>query len=278
MKKTIHLRTDLPLPFTNAPVPPENPISGAAARLQPATDRHDRGVRALAALINHWLGRSNLSHDHLCALASWGLGESGIIDSAVISRVRNCRQVKGASFRHLDAFSAANQAIYLWQVRGQAEAWDRLGPHTGWGVREEWLSKACWLPHPDDSEPLNFGDWAELLAGYLELPYLSTTDLSPADARHASEALAALLEGIAAEHGWGPRQAVQQLLQRYPVADGARQQRLRALIVGDLTWGKDELETELQAVAELIRQVRELDHYGPDDLQRELLSVPRLGG
>jgi hypothetical protein len=278
MNKTFGLHPDLPHPFANAPMPVVEPISGLIERSRPATERHERGVLALAALINHWLGRSGLSHDQLCSLASWGLGEAGIIDSAVISRVRNGRQTKGASFKHLDALSAANQAIWLWQVRGQTEAWAKLGPHTGWGVREEWLATACWLPHPDDSEPLNFGDWAELLAGYLELPYLSTTDLSPAEARHASDALAALLEDIASQNGWGPRQAVQQLLERYPVTDRARQQRFRALIVGDSIWGRDELESELQAVAELIRRVRELDRYGPEDLQRELLSARRSGG
>lgn len=275
MKFSIGIHPDLPYPFSNAPESDEKPLDSPMV-FQPATERHERGIAALGALLNHWLGRSGLSHEQVCQLASWGLGEAAIIDGAVISRVRNGRQQRGASWRHLDALAAANTAIWLWQACGQHEAWKQLGPHGGWGVRDEWLNTSYWLPHPENSgQPLRFHDFADVVAGYLELPYLLSSELSPAEARHASDALAALLEGIAAHSGWGPREAVQRLLALYPVADRARQQRLRALIVGDANWSRDELEAELQAVAELIRQVRGVDRYGPGELQQELLFARR---
>ena len=280
MKITAGAHPDLPFPFSNGPEEPPPPVKGLDEPPRLATERHDHGVTTMAALLNHWLGRSRLSHDQLVAIASWGLGERGVIDPAVISRARNGRQVRGLSWRHLDALAAANEAIWRWQKQGQQKAWAKLGPQTGWGVREEWLNDATWLPHPDHpNEPLAYGDLAEVLAGYLELPYLSTALLSPGDARRMSDALAQLLEATAADRGWGPREAVRQLLAAYPIEDRARQQRLRGVIVGEAALGREDLETELHALAEMIRVLRGLKPggYGPAELRRELSSGPLPG-
>lgn len=279
MKVTVGSHPDLPFPYSNGPEDPPGPIRGRSEPLRLATERHEQGVATLAAMMNHWLGRSGLSHDQLVAIAAWAMGEPSPIDAAVISRVRNGRQARGASWKHLDALASANRAIWLWQTKGQGEAWAVFGPHSGWGIRDQWLDDATWLPHPDrPAEPLAFSDMADVVAGYLELPYLGTTQLSPADHRKMNEALAHLLEQVIADNGWGPREGIRRLVEAYPVADAARQRRLRALITGDLQLTRQELEAELHALAEMMRVVRELKEgsYGPAELQRELLSGRRL--
>jgi hypothetical protein len=280
MKATIGAHPDLPFPFSNGPEPPPDPPGGLREPLPLCSERHERGVATMAALLNHWLGRGKLSHARLIAIANWGLNERGIIDEAVVSRTRNGRQVRGLSWKHLDALAAANEAIWLWQVRGPDRAWARLGPQTGWGVQEDWLDDAIWLQHPDHpDEPLNYGDLAEVLAGYLDLPYLSTALLSPGDARRMSDALSHLLEALIADQGWGPREAVKRLLAAYPIADQARQQRMAAFVVGQASLSREELEAELHALAEMIRVVRALKPgmYGPAELRRELSSDPLRG-
>lgn len=276
MKLTVGHHPDLPYPYSNGPEDPPGQIKGRTEPLRLATERYEQGVQALAALVNHWLGSSGLSHAQMIAIASWGLGENGVLDETVLSRIRNARQARGAGLKHLDALSGANRAIWLWQTKGQSGAWAELGPHVGWGIKDQWLTDASWLPHPErPDQPLIFADLADVLAGYLEVPYLGTASLSPAEARRMSDALAHLLEDLIADRGWGPREGVRQLLEAYPVPDAARQRRLRAVIVGDTTLSRQELESELAALAETIRVVRELRHYGPADLTAELRSGRR---
>jgi hypothetical protein len=278
MKVTAGTHPDLPYPFSNGPEAPSPPPKGLNQPLRLASERHEQGVTALASLLNYWLGRSGMSHEQLVALASWGLGETGMLDATVISRVRNGRQTRGASLRHLDAMAAANRAIWLWQTQGQNGAWKELGPHHGWSVRDEWLEDAIWLPHPDhETEPLSFADFASVLAGHMELPYLAQTLLSPGDAARLSDGLAHLLEDLIADRGWGPREGIRQLLDAYPANDTARQRRLRGVIVGEVHLGREELEAELYALAEMIRVVRKLKPggYGPAQLQQELLTGRR---
>jgi hypothetical protein len=278
MKLTVSAHPDLPLPSTNAPEPA--PESGPALvdALPLASERHEQGLAVLAAMLNHWLGTSGLSHEQMVAIASWGIGERGVIDGTVLSRVRNGKQARGAALRHLDGIAAANKAIWLWQTKGQREAWKELGPQGGWGVREEWLNDATWLPHPDHpDEPLCFADLAEISAGYLELPYLASYALSPAAAKRMSDALVALLERTIAERGWGPREGIRQVLEVYPVQESARRRRLRDVITGEHQYSKDELETEMAALAETLRQIRQLKpgELGPRELRDELRSAPR---
>lgn len=279
MKVTITAHPDLPLPLSNAPESDPEPSPALAEPLPLASERYGQGVETLAAMMNYWLGTGSLSHDRLVAIAAWGLGEAGLIDPAVISRVRNGRQPRGAGLRHLDALAAANKAIWLWQVRGQSAAWQELGPESGWGIRPEWLEDATWLPHPDHpAEPLCFADLAEVLAGYLDLPYLVGHGLSPAEARRMSDAIAAILERAIRERGWGPREGIRQVLDAYPVTDAARRRRLKTVITGEHRYSRDELEVELAALAETLRQIRRLEagRLGPGELREELRSARRL--
>lgn len=74
MKVTAGAHPDLPYPFSNGPEPPPDPPRGLDQPLRLASERHEQGVAALAALLNYWLGRSGMSHDQLVAIAAWGLG------------------------------------------------------------------------------------------------------------------------------------------------------------------------------------------------------------
>jgi hypothetical protein len=276
MKITAGAHPDLPFPFTNGPEPPPEPLGGLAEPLRLASIRHENGVRHLSAMVNYWLSQSGLSYEQLLAIASWGLNEQGMLDKGTLSRIRTGSRAYGASLRHLDAMAAANVAIWLWQTKGEREAHRILGPHSGWGVDEEWLSTASWLPHPDHpNEPLELPDLAELLAGYLDLPYVGPAPLSAKDARAASGALAQLLDELCAARGWGAMAGLRNLMEAYPVNDRGRQQRMRRVITGEVVLSAEQLEGELHALAEMIRVAKGLKagEYGPGELQAELMTV-----
>ena len=233
----------------------------------------EQGHLAFGALIAYWRGRSKLSGNQLVALSNWSVGERNWLDPAVVSRIENGRQARGASLRNLLAFDAINAAIHLWQTRGKQAAWDRFGLHSGWGVRDEWVDGALWLPVPDQPQhPLEFSDFAEVLVGRLELPYLSTASLGDGDAQQLSSRLSDLLNAATAALGLSPRDAVQALLAAYPSKDQGRQGRLVAVALGTDRLSRDELEAELYALAETIRTLRQLEpgSYGPGHLAQEL--------
>ena len=240
--------------------------------------RQAAGVQAIGSLVNYWLVRGNLSHDQLVSVLNWSIGESCRMQGGVLSRIRNANQKRGASLQHLDAMAEGNRLIWLWQQQGQQQAIRRFGPFSGWGIQPGWLDHAIWLPSvADGQQPLNLGELAQVLAGRLELPYLSGDLLNPVDARRLNQQLSPLLDQIAAERGWGPRQAIEEFQAAYPSTDRGRVQRLKGLVVGDETLNPTELENEMPALAEMIRQVRglKLDEYGPGELRSELLSARR---
>lgn len=279
MKLTVGSHPGLPFPFSNGPEVPQEPVKGLKDPMPLASERHANGVTALASLLNYWLGSSGMSHDQLVAIAAWGIGEAGMLDSTVISRIRNAKQTRGASLRHLDAMAAANYAIWSWKTQGPEAARTVMGPHSAWGIRDAWLDDATWLPDPEDAtDPLDFAGFAGVLAGHLELPYVTQPLLSPGDASRLSTGLEHLLEGLIADKGWGPREATRELLSVYPANDSARQQRLRGVIVGSIHLSRDELDSEIYALAEMIRVVRGLKpgSYGAAQLKQELLTGRRF--
>jgi len=236
--------------------------------------RLERGVQRLAALMKYWLAH-NLSQDKLASIVHWAYGETSGFDGGAFSRIQNGTQQRGAGIRHLDAIAEANRAIWTWQTQGERAAIQEFGLHSSHGVRPEWLNETIWLPKPlKPSQPLDLGDLANLLMGRLELPYVADR-LSAKDARRASERLLELLNELAGEHGWKPLDAVQRFLAAYPGGTRVRVARMKEMLLGE-PFTQSELELELAALAEMIRQVRGLDAFSPADLQAELLSAPRL--
>ena len=239
-----------------------------------AEQRIEHGTAQLAALLQYWLNHG-LSQDRLAALVKWAYGSSVGLEGGTISRIRNGKQARGAGIKHLDAFAETNRAIWTWQVKGADKAIQEFGPHTVHGVDADVIEGTIWLPKPDDqSKPLDLGDLANLLMGRLELPYVAG-QLSPGQATRANDRLARLLDDLAAEQGWGPREAVSRFCAAYPPTDRARQHRLKMLLLGE-QFTHRELESELAALAEMIRTIRGAETFTPADLQRELLSGPRL--
>jgi len=245
--------------------------------LPTATERTSKGVQALAALMNFWLAPS--SHDKLAAILKWGWGEKTGLDGGSLSRIRNANQVRGAGLRHLDAFAEGNRAIWTWHTAGPDAAIREFGLYGAWKIKPEWLDEAIWLPKADDpTQPLDLGDLAMLLMARLELPYLGPQMLSPAKLQRMGQRLSELIEDEAAEHGWGPREAVARFTAAYPSRDPLRQRKLRDLVTGAGEFTTAELEMETAALAEMIRTIRGVDSYSPADLQAELLSARRRGG
>ena len=234
------------------------------------------GFMQMGALISYWRGRSELSGSQLSAIAAWGLGQTGWLDSSMVSRIENARQARGCSLKNLLALDAANQAIWTWQSKGPQAAWARFGPHTVWSVKDQWLQEAIWLPVADEPEhPLEFADFAEVLVGRIELPYLGIVSLGQGDSQAMSERLSDLLNALLTATGLGPREGLKALMTAYPTKDPDRQSRLMALVMGSGSLSRDELEAELYALAEAIRQLRDLapGGYGPGDLARELSAA-----
>jgi hypothetical protein len=238
-----------------------------------ATERSEKGVQTLAALMNYWLATT--SHDKLAAILRWGYGEPTGLDGGSLSRIRNAKQNRGAGIKHLDAMAEANRAIWMWK-RDPAAAIRAFGPHSSFEVKAEWLDEICWLPAPEPNEdqPLDLGDLAMLLMSRLELPYLGGQLLSPAKLNKMTERFAQLLEDESSDRGWGPREATQRFAAAYPSTDPTRQRRLKDLLMGgDIS--ATELELELAAFAQMLLSIRQLDSYTPADLQAELLSARR---
>jgi hypothetical protein len=238
---------------------------------EPSDLRMERGVQQLAAAVTYWLAH-NLSQDKMAALLHWAYGEKSGFDGGTFSRIKNAKQSRGAGLRHLDALAETNRAIWTWQTLSEREAIRQFGLYSEHGVRPEWVADTIWLPKPyDETQPLDLGDFANLVMGRLELPYVGGS-LTQSQARRANERLVDLLDDLAAEQGWGPREALREFLASYPAAtNNVRQARLKELLMGE-PLGQKELESELAALAEMIRQVRGLETFTPAQLQAELLS------
>jgi hypothetical protein len=237
--------------------------------------RQERGVQQLAAAVTYWLAH-NLSQDKMAALLHWAYGEKSGFDGGTFSRIKNAKQSRGAGLRHLDALSETNRAIFVFQTISEREAIRQFGLYSEHGVRPEWVADTIWLPKPyDETQPLDLGDFANLVMGRLELPYVGG-HLTQSQARRANERLIDLLDDLAAEQGWGPREALREFLAAYPASsNNVRQARLKELLMGEPLSHK-ELESELAALAEMVRQVRGLESFTPAQLQAELLSDRRL--
>lgn len=242
---------------------------------EPSEARIERGVQRLAALVRYWLSH-NLSQDKLATIIRWSYGETCGFDGGAMSRIQNAKQQRGAGLRHLDALAEANRAIWCWQTQGEREAIRAFGLHSDAGVRPEWLTDTIWLPKPDDAtRPLDLGDLANVLMGRLEIGYVAEK-LSQREARRASERLLDLLDELALAQGWGPREAAQRYLAAYPGGTRVRVARFKEMLMGE-PLSQSELELEMAALAEMIRQVRGVERFTPADLQAELLSVRRPG-
>ena len=280
MKATTDLRQALDFPPELPPPTTTVPDSLPPGR-QLASRRHLIGRQHLSAVLNFWMARAGLSHEQLGSLADWAMSEKGWLSSPQLSHLRNGSVVK-PSHRNLDALGGANEAIWLWQRRGEQVCLRRYGPHSAYRIEDQTLNNAIWLHHPvHTDEPLCYADFCDLQAGYLSLPYLGEVNLSPSEARSLSQALADLFDRLAQERmgeGQSMRQALDSVLAAYPSsASPDRRDHLRSVILGTADYTKAELEKELFMLAETVRQLRGLPEgdYGPAELHAELSASRR---
>lgn len=248
---------------------PTRPVSTRISK--PASERHEQGRSHLASLLNYWLRQSGFSHEQLGSLADWGLGESGWLIPSQISHIKGRRLTRGLPAKACDAMAAANRAIWLWHEQKPEAAIKELGPHSSWGVTEETLEQAVWLPSEEkQGQPLDFCDFARLSAGWLRLSYLGTMALSDNEAADLSQRLSALLNALV--EGTTPAAAMQRILDAYPITDDqTRAEGVRDLLLGG-HWSRAHLEAELYAMAVTVATLRgvPLSSYGPIELHAEL--------
>lgn len=248
---------------------------------RPATDRLVAGQQQISAAVAFLIGRTSWSYPELCRICDWAMGEHGWLNTTDLSRIRNARLARGASFRNLLALAATNHASWLWHERGEAKALEELGAFSSWGVTRAQLNAAVWLEDPrHPGQPLEFGAWCEVQAGLLKLPYLTSVGLSATALAEACRRLADLLNAELDRQAGGPRAALEALRQAYQVTDSQRWQRLQRLVLAGEMFTAEELESELWALAETVRRLRELppSDYGVSKLQAELSAPPKPNG
>jgi hypothetical protein len=245
----------------------------------PATDRHNRGKAHFSHVLNWWLARSGLTTRQLSRIADWGLDERGWLHDAKISQLRRNQYIRALSMRYSDACGAANQAIWLWQCRGQEEAISKLGPPSKDRIDPTWLDTAIWLPHPDHaSEPLNPADWFEVATGYLTIPQVASPVLAPHEGAQLTDELCQLLLSLVATES--PRDQIRHLVRLYPLADKERRDRFASVLIGATVYDSAEIEHELYAMAIIVASLRGVTttEYGPAELYVELTADRRQTG
>ena len=253
----------------------------SAATDKPFNARHEAGKARIAALIQYWLPKTQLSQDQINAIVSWGLGQANGLESSKISQLRNER-VQKPSLKDLDALATLNRVIHCWQVEGPEAARERWGPPSAYGVQEEWLDKACWVSDPKfPADPLLFADICDLFAGYLELPLPGIHEAGTSHATRMSDALSDMLDADLVRLNLPPRYAFERLLSCYPDQSATVPiTKLRAVVMGDDSYSPTEFDAELVNLAETVRVLRGLPVgcYGPGDLRDELTAGLRRHG
>jgi hypothetical protein len=242
----------------------------------PLTLQMDRGRSALAQLLTYWLRTSGLAARNLELLTDWAVGERGWLGNDKITRIRQAEQQRGAGLRQLVAMGEVNQALHLVDTKGVPAAVARYGPFSGWGVKPEWLEGRRWLPADDDpAQPLLFEDFACVMTGQLQLPYLAGAALPPAPPDRLSVALSDLLNEAMTQRGLNARDGLRELMAAYSAKERGRRSQLQDLILGATSWDRDQIEAELCAVAEALRLMRGLPvgAYGPGHLAQELSAA-----
>lgn len=244
--------------------------------VKPFEERLEQGVATMVALLNQWLGASGFSHSDLVNVAAWGLGEQGSIETTIISNLKNGKRNRGPSWKAVDAFAAANEAIWLWQTQGEQTAIAKLGPYSSYNLKAQDLNNAVWMLAPEDADqPLRLRHFAAIITGRLELPYLIANAFTPNEAKLASDRLTAILNQIIIENGWGAKEGIDKVLAAYPVGDKARQRRLKRLILGEIRLNHGQFQEEVTAILQMINTLRGFTpgSYGDAELRAELQAA-----
>lgn len=234
----------------------------------------ERGEHWIRETVAYWIAANRCSLREMAAMASWGLGERVSFSHSSLSRISNGKL--GINLPSLIALEALNRALWLWHATGPEKARAEIGPPSAYGLTDQALDGSIWLPVPDQEQlPLDLGDLCDVWAGRLELPYLGHRLILPAQSPTVTDQLPRLLDATIIAADLSPMAGVRQLLAAYPAADEARRERFQAVILGQVQLTREELQSELLAIAEAVRVMRglPLGRYGPAELLAELLAM-----
>lgn len=231
-------------------------------RTMDAKERHDRGRAHLAAVLNHWLHRSGLSHSQAVAISVWEAGER-CIQASQLSKLRN-EALKTPFLKQFEGLAALNAGIARWHQQGGTAARAARGmlpPEVTAAV----MDQAIWLHCPDNPErPLVFRDFCDLFVGNLRLPYVEKGIVTDPAARMVSDAIGRRLERYLLAQG-GVRDGFRRLITHYPTTNQDRINRLRDVVLGQGFWTAEQLQEELLALATLLSAI-EGQPVSPTDL------------
>jgi hypothetical protein len=245
---------------------------------QTLAEQLERGEHWIRETVAYWIAANRCSLREMASIASWGLGERVSFSHSSLSRISNGKL--GINLPSLIALEALNRALWLWHAKGPEEARAELGPPSAYNLTDQALDGSIWLAVPDQEQlPLDLNDLCDVWAGRLELPYLGHRLILPAQSPTVTDQLPKLLDATIIAADLSPMAGVRQLLAADPAADEARRERFQAVILGQVQLTRDELQSELLAIAEAVRVMRglPLGRYGPAELLAELLAMAQQG-
>lgn len=219
-------------------------------RLAAAQQRHEQGRHHLAAVLNWWLSRSDLSHNQASAIAGWVAGDHTWLQPSQLSHLRNAR-LATPQLKVFEGLAALNEAVATWKTRGEQHCTTQWGELPAPPVSSALLDRAIALWHPDTGSgehPLVFHDFCDLFVGRLRLEGISEQVLSPAQSRAISEAIASDLDAWLIRQG-GIRSGMAKIKRIYPAQ---RLQKLEQVILGQSSFQPEELQEQRDALALLI--------------------------
>lgn len=215
-------------------------------------ERHLQGREHMAACLNWWLGRCNITHTQSTALAGWVCGDSTWLQGSQLSHLRNAR-MRAPQLKLMEGLAALNEAMATWLLVGKAACIQRWGPLPSDAPAAMLMDAATYLWHPEQPEgtvPLVFHDFCDLFVGRLRLPYVVDVALSPRQARILSDRIGEELDRWLTAQG-GIRKALATLIHHYPVDDAVRVAKLQQVILGTDSYSAEELDREMYALSEL---------------------------
>lgn len=219
-----------------------------------ATDRHLQGREHTAAVINWWLGRNGFSHLQAQQLAAWVFGDETWLQTSQLSHLRNGR-MRAPQLKLFEGIAGMNAAIAGWRQDGQKACVRRWGPAPKAMPDAVAMDAATFLWFPgEEDRPLIFHDFADLFVGYLQLPYVDGSSISPGQSRMISERVGEELDRWMHAQG-GIRVGLSALIRAYPVDDASRVAKLQQVIFGSDTYSAEELEEEAMALSQLFTEL-----------------------
>lgn len=198
------------------------------------------------------LSRNNLTHEQMVKLSQWANPwGSTWLSTSQISYLRTGTLSK-AGPRTIDALGQIN--LRLGQAAGATSPEVLQLPDFGpipesFGLPRE----PFYLRHPKTRDPLDAGGIYLTWLGRLVPEGLGGEEpISDMEARRLSGNLSRIIQAWARERRLTIAEALEQLLEVYPVTDEARRQRLRMVAVGFENYTGYSLQEELPALGEML--------------------------